>query len=189
MKVDNCAKCADLDPLKTSCYADTCACNPKNGTCAVVKATLGSNSSSSAPIAIIVGVIVGVIVFAALGFLVAVKRGKIILKKKNEKVEAQNPVVAQPVVAPVAEVKVQAKEGSSTTSLSEKDNVTTQTAAASKNSKLDVEKVGSLGSRNIEGDKNIEAGIPTIVLPSTSGIKEVANVGDEGEERAVKLPL
>jgi len=32
-KVDNCARCANGDVNKTSCYGNECACNPSNKTC------------------------------------------------------------------------------------------------------------------------------------------------------------
>jgi len=179
---DKCERCAGLDPWKTSCYADTCVCNPHNGTCMGIVAK--ASNKSLAHIGIIVGVVVGTAAFAMLGFIVAVKRGKIVLKRKKP-AEIRNTEAEPVVVQNARNDKEKAKEGSSTTSLPEKENSTTQTGVGSKNSKVDLEKIGS---RYVEGggEPVVEAGVPTLILSSpVVVVSKASQVDNEG----VNLPL
>jgi len=179
---DKCERCAGLDPWKTSCYADTCVCNPHNGTCMGIVAK--ASNKNLAHIGIIVGVVAGAAAFAMLGFIVAVKRGKIVLKRKKP-AEIRNTEAEPVVVQNASDDKEKAKEGSSTTSLPEKENATTQTAVGSKNSKVDLEKIGS---RYVEGggEPVVEAGVPTLILSSpVVVVSKASQVDNEG----VNLPL
>jgi len=108
---DNCERCAGSDPWRTSCYGDTCECNPNNATCACelglktgsvctggdvgsgvdtgeVSFTASSGSSKKPTVFIIAGSAGGVVAVIALFFIV--RFGRRISKTRAETAKVES---------------------------------------------------------------------------------------------------